>query len=125
MNRLFKTRHFARWLRKSPLSDADLLRAVDEMARGLIDADLGGGVFKKRVAPPGQGKSGGVRILVATKREERWFFVYGFEKNDRANITPGELPALQDLASDLLGLSNARLAADLAEGRLEEISHER
>ncbi|MBF0310924.1 MAG: type II toxin-antitoxin system RelE/ParE family toxin [Magnetococcales bacterium] len=121
MNRLFKTRYFARWLRKSPLDDRDLIRAAEEMARGLIDADLGGGVVKKRVAPPGQGKSGGVRVLVATRRGGNWFFLFGFEKNDRATVSPRELAALQALSSDLLGLTESRLEEALADERLEEI----
>jgi hypothetical protein len=66
MNRVFKTRHFARWMRKTPVSDEALCRAVQEMVRGLLDADLGGDVVKKRVALPGRGKSGGARTLVAT-----------------------------------------------------------
>ena len=90
MRRVFKTRFFARWLRKTDLDDAALCRAVSEMERGLIDADLGGGVFKKRVALPGRGKSGSARTLVATHRGDRWFFVFGFEKNIRANVSAKE-----------------------------------
>ncbi|WP_369806209.1 type II toxin-antitoxin system RelE/ParE family toxin [Stutzerimonas balearica] len=43
MNRVFKTRHFSRWMRKTELTDEALCGAVREMAQGLIDADLGGG----------------------------------------------------------------------------------
>jgi len=70
MRRVFKTRHFARWVRKTDLTDDALCKAVSEMAAGLVDADLGGGVLKKRVALPGRGKSGGARTLVATNRRE-------------------------------------------------------
>lgn len=87
MKRVFKIRHFIRWMRKTELTDNALCSAVDEMAKGLIDADLGGGVVKKRVGLAGRGKRGGARTLVATNKGNRWFFVYGFEKNDRANIT--------------------------------------
>lgn len=73
-------------MQKSALSDDALSRAVLEMAQGRVDADLGGRVVKKRVALPGRGKSGGVRTIVATNRGDRWFFMYGFEKNERANI---------------------------------------
>jgi hypothetical protein len=102
MRRVFKTRPFARWLRKTDLDDDALFRAVADMERGLIDADLGGGVLKKRVARPGRGKSGGARTLVATNRGDRWFFVFGFEKSVRANVSAKELEALQALATDLL-----------------------
>ena len=71
MKRVFKTRQFARWARKGRLADDALCVAVPEMAKGLIDADLGGGVVKKRVALPGRGKSAGSRTLVATNKADR------------------------------------------------------
>lgn len=73
-------------MRKTALTNEALCNAVSEMAAGLVDADLGGDVVKKRVALPGRGKRGGVRTLVATRRSSRWFFVYGFEKSERANV---------------------------------------
>lgn len=125
MTRIFKTRHFARWMRKTELTDLALCEAVSEMAQGLLDADLGGGVVKKRVALPGRGKSGGARTLVATNKGSRWFFVFGFEKNDRANISEQELEALQDLAHDLLARTGAQLDLAVHERALEEIFHDR
>jgi hypothetical protein len=80
MSRVFKIRHFSRWMRKTAMSNSALCKAVEEMERGLVDADLGGNILKKRVALPGRGKSGSVRTLVATRRNHVWFFVYGFEK---------------------------------------------
>ena len=74
------TRHFSRWLGKTELSVEALCRNVEEMERGLIDANLGGGIIKKRVALPGRGKRGSARTLVATNSANRWFFVFGFEK---------------------------------------------
>ena len=125
MTRIFKTRHFARWMRKTELTDLALCEAVAEMAQGLLDADLGGGVVKKRVALPGRGKSGGARTLVATNKGSRWFFVFGFEKNDRANISDSELEALQDLAKDLLARTVQQLDLAVQEHALEEICHDR
>ena len=93
------------------------------MESGLVDADLGGAILKKRVAIPGRGKSGGVRVLLATNREETWFFVFGFEKNDRANVNAAELDALQSLADDLLALSSQQLDAHVSSGALQEICH--
>ena len=69
--RVFKTRFFSRWMRKTELTDSALCRAVAEMAQGLIDADLGGGVVKKRIGLAGRGKRGGARTLVATNRGEQ------------------------------------------------------
>jgi hypothetical protein len=124
MKRVFKTRHFIRWMRKTELTEAALCKAVEEMDQGLIDADLGGGVMKKRVPLPGRGKSGGARTLVATNRGDRCFFVFGFEKNERANISAEELEALQAIAADLLKLAAKELHAQVETGALQEICND-
>lgn len=121
MNRVFKTRHFSRWMRKTELTDTALCHAVEEMSQGLIDADLGGGVVKKRVGLAGCGKRGGARTLVATNKGNRWFFVFGFEKNERANIADDELEALQDIAADLLARTDSQLDKAVGDGSLQEI----
>ncbi len=123
MKRVFKTRYFSRWMRKTELSDSALCAAIAEMAQGLIDADLGGGVVKKRVGLAGRGKRGGARTLLATNKGNRWFFVFGFEKNDRANIGADELEALQDLAQDLLARTGPQLDLAVNDQTLEEICH--
>jgi hypothetical protein len=121
MNRVFKTRYFSRWMRKTQLTDSALCAAVAEMKLGLVDADLGGGVFKKRVAFPGRGKSGSARTLVATQKAQRWFFVFGFEKSERDNITLAELEAVQHIAADLFRLTEQQLDAHLASAAITEI----
>jgi len=120
---VFKTRVFARWMRKTELSDHSLCKAINEMANGLIDADLGGGLVKKRVALPGKGKSGSVRTLVATNKGNRWFFLFGFEKNERANISSKEKEALQCLSRDFLGYSLDEIELLIKKGELKEICH--
>lgn len=124
MPRVFKTRQFARWMRQTELTDAALCMSVREMMAGLVDADLGGHVLKKRVAVPGRGKRGGVRTLVATRRGSRWFFVYGFEKKEKANVSRAELEALQWLARELLDLTAEQLELSIQDGALQEICHE-
>lgn len=114
-------RHFNRWMRKTELTDEALCGAVREMAQGLIDADLGGGVVKKRVGLTGRGKRGGARTLVATNKGDVWFFVFGFEKNERANISAEEKEALQALAQDLLCCTSKALDAGAEDGSLQEI----
>jgi hypothetical protein len=104
--RIFKTRYFSNWLEKTELTDALLLNAVEEMERGLIDADLGGGIFKKRVALPNRGKSGSVRTLIATNKNNRWFFMFGFEKNQRDNIDKSDLKFLKQSAKKMLFQTN-------------------
>jgi hypothetical protein len=111
-------------MRKTGLPDATLCAAVAEMSEGLIDAELGGGVVKKRVPLPGRGKSGGARTLVATNRGDRWFFLYGFAKNERDDVRADELEALQRLAADLLSLSPKDLGAGIEAGALREICHD-
>jgi hypothetical protein len=93
------------------------------MTSGLVDAELGGGVVKKRVALPGRGKSGGSRTLVATNKADRWFFLFGFEKSERANISDQELHALQSAAADLLKLSAEQLDRAVSQEILQEICH--
>ncbi|MEK6737385.1 MAG: type II toxin-antitoxin system RelE/ParE family toxin [Planctomycetota bacterium] len=121
---ILKTRNFARWSRKSGLSDSLLKMAVLEIQRGLLEADLGGGIVKKRIALPGRGKRGSTRTLLATNRDDRWFFVFGFEKKERVDISENELESLKKMAKDLLGLTAAQIAVALGEGSLVEVEHE-
>jgi hypothetical protein len=123
MKRVFRTRTFTRWMRKVGLTDDALCEAVYEMAQGLVDADLGGQVVKKRVALPGQGKRGGARTIVATKQSDRWFFLYGFGKNERANIDRDELKVLQEAAKELLGFSERQLLTALSAGEIVEVCY--
>ena len=95
-SQVFVTKTFARWMRKSQVTDLDILGATEEMVQGLIDANLGGHLVKKRVALRGRGKSAGARTIVATKFEQRWIFLFGFEKNERSNMDANELKVLQE-----------------------------
>ncbi len=119
---IYKTRWFDRWARKQDLSTRALCEAVREMQAGLYEADLGGGLLKKRIARPGQGKSGGFRTLVATNRGGKWFFVFGFPKNVRSNIDKDEEDSLKKLASHLLSLSPPALVTAQRAGELMEVN---
>ena len=119
--RIFSTRAFNRLDVADELSDADLITAVAEMSDGLWDVSLGGQVYKKRVALAGRGKSGGARTLVAFKSDDRAFFMYGFSKNQRSNITTKEKKALKLMARELLGYKNKQLRLALKHGALIEI----
>jgi len=94
---------------------------VERTAKGLVDADLGGGVIKHRVARPSQGRSGGVRAILALRRGERAFFVHGFAKSDRENLRRRELRAVRALADEMLGIDVAGLEAMLANGTIDEV----
>lgn len=118
---IYETRWFDRWARRQGLTSLALCAAVREMMDGLLDADLGGGLFKKRIARPGQGKSGGYRTLVATRKGHRWVFVYGFPKNERGNIDRDEEEALKMLAAHLLALTAQAVAKATRAGELIEV----
>jgi hypothetical protein len=121
---IIKTRHFARWARKSGLSDSLLKKAVLEIQLGLLEGDLGGGIVKKRIALPGRGKRSSTRTLLATNRNDRWFFVFGFEKKERESISENELESLKKLANNLLDLTTAQIAVALEDGALVEVEYE-
>ena len=122
--RVFKTRQFDRWARKEGVTDPTLWAAVIEMENGLIDADLGGHLVKKRIALPGRGKRDGARSLLAYRLGDCAFFVYGFAKNERDNIDDRELKALKLLASTLLGWTPEQTGHALREGALIEVIHD-
>lgn len=119
--RAFKTRVFAKWANRAGLGDRALATAVAEIERGLVDARLGGFVVKKRVAMPGRGKRGSVRTLIAFRKGSRAFFVYGFAKNQRANISKKELQALRLMAHKLLKFKDPALGKAVQAGELIEI----
>ena len=124
MKAILKTRTFHRWMRKTQLSNEALLMAIEEMNQGLVDADLGGNLYKKRVALPGRGKRGSTRTIIATNRENRWFFLVGFEKNEKDTKTAGEFAYLQGAAQVLLGFSDTELQKAITIGELLEVNHD-
>ncbi len=119
--RIFSTKAFGRFAGHEGIGDDDLREAVARAEAGLIDADLGGGVIKQRIARKGQGKSGGFRTIVLFRREAMAVFVYGFAKSDRGNIGPDERKAFRKLAAETLSLDDAALGAAMRNGTLREI----
>ena len=119
--RVFATKEFARFARKERLGPDQLCEAVDRADSGLIDADLGGGVIKQRVARQGQGRSGGFRTIIAFRSGDRSIFMYGFAKNRKANLTDDELVVYRRLAGIFLGADNAMLGRLLHADELKEV----
>jgi hypothetical protein len=119
--RIFKNKAFSKWASKENLDDKSLRLCVDEMDNGLIDADLGGQVFKKRIAVAGRGKSGGVRTLLIYKAGTTAYFIYGFAKNARANIKDNELKGLKAYAAILLNYGDKELKQAVKIGALIEV----
>ncbi|MEZ7829467.1 type II toxin-antitoxin system RelE/ParE family toxin [Brachymonas denitrificans] len=118
---VLKRKDFARWQSSERLPDTALCRAVEEMELGLVDADLGGFLFKKRIARPGSGKSGGYRTLLSVRLGSRYVFLHGFAKSDKANVTQEERKALQFAGKVFLELSAEALTKALKAGVLLEV----
>lgn len=119
--RIFKNGWFERFARKERITDASLREAVERAESGLVDADLGGGVIKQRVARTGQGKSGGYRTLILFRQGDRAIFTFGFAKSAQANITKTDLALLRDAASEALEWNAGKLDRLVASGTLVEI----
>jgi hypothetical protein len=119
--RIFKNTWFARFADKEGITDNELKEAVDQLEKGQADANLGGDVYKIRVARLGEGKSGGFRTIVFFKSEERTFFVYGFSKSDRDNINQSELQGFKDGAKETFSLTDEQIKDRLRKKTLIEI----
>ena len=117
----FKTKAFARFADRMGLDDAALCDAVQRAERGLVAADLGGGVVKQRIGRKGSGRSGGFRTIILFRRDQLAFFVHGFAKSQRANFRRDELRAFRLLARQYLALDRAGLAAVEAVGAIIEV----
>ncbi|WP_439287295.1 type II toxin-antitoxin system RelE/ParE family toxin [Lonepinella sp. BR2357] len=119
--RLFKTKAFADFANKKGIDDSLLIDAVERAEKGLIDADLGGNVIKQRIAKQGQGRSSGYRSLIFYKINQNCFFVSIFEKNDRDNISKGELADLKTLAKAYFSYTDETIALHIKQKKLIEI----
>jgi hypothetical protein len=118
---LYKTRPFARIAKKAGIADAALKASVEEMRKGIIHADLGGNVYKQRVAAPGRGKRGGSRVILAANLQDKWIFVHCYLKKERDDIAADEVIAFKEFARIYLGLSGEALQTAVERGILEEI----
>jgi len=119
--RIFKNTWFTRFADKEDIADTELKETVNQLEAGQADADLGGGVYKVRVARSSEGKSGGYRIIVFFKSEERTFFVYGFAKSARNNLDQKETREYKALAKKYLNLSDEIIERALKSGKFVEI----
>jgi len=115
--RIYKNRWFAKYASREGISDAALIAAVDQANSGLIDADLGAGLIKQRIARDGGGKSGGYRTLVFFRYEER----AGFAKSSKANLNADEMRTYKLAAKIVLALTQAQVDTEVGEGRLFEV----
>ena len=120
--RVFKNAWFGRFARKENISAEVLWEAVDRAEKGLVDADLGGGVIKQRIARPGEGKSKGYRSIVLYRKGDKAFFVYGFPKSDLGNIRDDEQEQFKKAAKLILALSDEQIRQLIENGQFEEVN---
>lgn len=122
--RIFKTKWFVRFARREQIEDRSLSEAIERAEHGIVDADLGGGVIKQRVARTGQGRSGGYRFLIAYRSGDRAVFLYGFAKNERENIEDDELTTLREIAAGWLEADDKHLENAIRNGFLQGVRYD-
>lgn len=122
--RILKDKIFARFARRQKLSDSALIEAVNRAESGMVDADLGGGVIKQRVARANEGRSGGYRTIVFFRQGERAFFVFGFAKNTLGNISDEDLKIFRRTAQVTLSLTDDQIATLLERESLIEVKYD-
>ena len=121
--RVLKSKWFVRFAKKERIADAKLCEAIKNAEMGLIDADYGDGLIKQRIARPGEGKSGGYRLIILFQKGERSFFIYGFAKSDQDNIDKSDERDFKELAAVLLNASDKQLADLLESGKFQEVQY--
>jgi hypothetical protein len=119
--RVFKTKWFARFAKREGIADRSLIEAIKRAERGLVDADLGGGLIKQRIARPGKGRSGGYRVVIGYRKGHRAVFIYGLAKSDRANFRNDELDTARDIGSMWIFALSEQITRGLREGELVEV----
>ena len=121
--RIFLTTWFERFAKQQGIENSALYDAIARANRGLIDADLGGGVIKQRVARRNEGRSGGFRSIILFRSGDNAFFVYGFAKSNRSNLRRDDLEGFRSLADEMFGYDEADLAKALNCNKLKEVKH--
>jgi hypothetical protein len=116
-----KTKYFSKWARKSRINDNQLLCAAQDLESGLFSANLGGNLYKVRIAGQSSGKSSGFRTIITYRKDDRLLYLYGFAKNERDNIDSKELESLKKLSKDYLSLSISELERAIKIGILIEL----
>ena len=123
MNRKIYTRsRVLKWANDCGIVNSDFVNAIEEMQQGLIDAELGGNLYKKRIPLSGRGKRGGARVIIATRFDDRWIIMEGFAKNERDNVTHKELLFLRNLAADYLAYTREQMDLAVKSGVLKEVN---
>jgi hypothetical protein len=115
------TKHFAKWAQKQNITISELSDVLNEVENGIYEADLGGNVIKKRIRFKGKGKSGSGRTIICYNFTDRAFFVHGFAKNEKANLSSKELHAFKELGKVLFSISDEKLKKAIQNGNFIEV----
>jgi hypothetical protein len=119
--RVFKYRKFQKWMKAEKILDSILIEAISEINDGLFDTNLGGGLYKKRIVRQGRGRRSGYRVLLAFQRQKKFFFIYGFAKNEIDNINDKAKEVYQRLGQYYLSLTDEQLVYFIKTGELIEV----
>jgi hypothetical protein len=119
--RILKTTWFSHFTQKEGIDDKTLKHIVSQLEKGRFDANLGGGVYKQRIARSGEGKSGGYRSIIFFRKDRLTFFVYGFAKSNQANISRSELNDFKKLAGYMLSMTDDQIDLEIKARRYKEI----
>ena len=118
------TKKFGKWAKKNKLPPQNLAKSLTEVIDGTFEANLGGHIFKKRVAKSGEGKRGSFRTIICFKQSDRVVYLHGFSKNSKENISDKEFQSLKELAAILLNMNDEELQIAISSGVLMEVNNE-
>ena len=118
------TKWFKKWSKKANLSNQNMLDAIKNLETGLSTADLGNHLYKVRIKRAHSGKSSGFRTIIVYKEKDRAIFLYGFGKNEKANIDKAELRYFKKLGNDLLVLTFDQLRQSIEQKILFDLEVE-
>lgn len=119
--RIFKHRFFSRWAEDEKISDLTLKKTITELSLGLFEANLGGNIYKKRIARRGQGKRASYRTLIAFKQNDRAVFVLGFSKGEKTNINQREKEGLKRMANNYIDATDENIRMLLRTSEIIEV----
>ena len=114
-------KHFSKWSKKQNIPNTELENALNEVENCIYETNLGGHIIKKRIRFQGRGKSGSGSTIICYKHADRSFFVHGFAKNEKSNLSSKELHAFKELANVLLSISNEKLKIAIKNGNFIEV----
>lgn len=119
--KIFVTKTCAREARRLKIGSPELCGAGESVERGAVDADLGGGMIKQRIARPNAGRSGGFRAIILNLHDNRLLFVDIYAKSRLDNISKRDMAAYRALSKFIRNLSEEKFSDMLKNGSIVEV----